>query len=85
MAAIIMPRPNSKRPTTRFFDFPYFVAHNFRAVMQEKKERWLELCALAAEEQDAQKLMELVSEINRLLEEKERRLGIIPPAKVPDH
>jgi hypothetical protein len=43
--------------------------------MQDKKERWLELCALAAEEQDPQKLMELVSEINRLLEQKERRLG----------
>ena len=42
----------------------------------EKKERWMELCAQAAIEQDPVKLMELLGEINRLLEEKERRLGI---------
>jgi hypothetical protein len=51
--------------------------------MQDKKERWMELCALAAEEQDPKKLMELVAEINQLLEAKERRLGIIPPAVKP--
>jgi hypothetical protein len=45
----------------------------------EKKERWMELCAQAAVEQDPKKLMELVQEINALLEEKERRLGILPP------
>ena len=45
----------------------------------EKKERWMELCAQAAVEQDPKKLMELVREINALLEEKERRLGITPP------
>ena len=38
------------------------------------KERWMELCELAANEQDSQKLLELVKEINRLLEEKEQRL-----------
>jgi len=45
----------------------------------EKKERWMELCAQAAVEQDPEKLLALVAEINKLLEEKERRLGIIPP------
>ena len=45
----------------------------------EKKERWMELCAQAAVEQDPKKLIELVQEINALLEEKERRLGILPP------
>ena len=45
----------------------------------EQKERWMELCPQAAVEQDPTKLMELVKEINNLLEEKERRLGIIPP------
>ena len=45
----------------------------------ERKERWMELCAQAAIEQDPAKLMELVREINSLLEEKERRLGIKPP------
>jgi hypothetical protein len=47
----------------------------------EKKERWMELCAQAAVEQDPAKLMELVREINNLLEEKERRLGITPPPR----
>jgi hypothetical protein len=37
-------------------------------------ERWKELCEQAAVEQDAEKLLELTREINRLLEEKEQRL-----------
>lgn len=45
----------------------------------EKRERWMELCEKAALEQDPGKLLALVAEINELLEEKERRLGIIPP------
>ena len=39
-----------------------------------KKERWQELCELAAKEQDADKLSELVEEIDRMLEEKQDRL-----------
>ncbi len=39
-----------------------------------KKERWRELCELAAVETDAARLLELAKEINRLLEEKEERL-----------
>jgi hypothetical protein len=35
----------------------------------DPKERWLELCTLAAKEQDANKLIALVTEINRLLKE----------------
>ncbi len=35
------------------------------------KQSWYELCELAAKEQDRQKLLELVQEINRLLEKKE--------------
>lgn len=38
------------------------------------KERWQILCEQAANEQDPQKLMDLVREINRLLEEKQKRL-----------
>jgi len=34
----------------------------------------MQLCERAASEQDPEKLMELVKEINRILEEKERRL-----------
>lgn len=40
----------------------------------KNKERWLQLCELAAAEQDPDKLFGLVQEINRLLEEKEERL-----------
>jgi hypothetical protein len=40
----------------------------------DKKERWQELCALAADEQNPEKLLELVIEINKLLAEKEDRL-----------
>lgn len=39
----------------------------------------MELCEQAANEQDPTKLMNIVDEINCLLEEKEKRLGIIPP------
>jgi len=43
--------------------------------MQGKlKEEWAQLCEQAAIEQDPQKLMLLVSEINRMLDEKEKRL-----------
>jgi hypothetical protein len=40
----------------------------------DEKERWMELCRLAAEEQDPAKLMALVAEINRILEAKEQHL-----------
>jgi hypothetical protein len=40
----------------------------------EARERWWQLCELAVKEQDPQKFMALIHEINRLLEEKERRL-----------
>jgi hypothetical protein len=53
-----------------------------RTIKQRKntQERWRELCAKAAAEQDGQKLSELVQEINHL-EKKERRLGVLPPKK----
>ena len=40
----------------------------------QQKERWKELCELVAQEQNPERLMELVAEINRLLEQKEQRL-----------
>ena len=40
----------------------------------EKKERWMELCEQAANEQDSDKLHRLVREITRLLDEKEENL-----------
>jgi hypothetical protein len=43
-------------------------------VQDKTKERWQEICAQAAIEQDGEKLIELTKEIVRLLEEKEARL-----------
>ena len=40
----------------------------------QNKERWLELCEQVEVEQDPKKLVELTTEIYRLLEEKRRRL-----------
>jgi hypothetical protein len=40
----------------------------------EKREQWMSLCEQAAEEQDPEKLMALVNEITRLLDEKRNRL-----------
>jgi hypothetical protein len=38
------------------------------------KESWMYFCEQAAVEQDPEKLIQLVNEINRMLEEKENRL-----------
>ena len=43
--------------------------------MQAQKEKWQRLCEQIAVEQDATRFMNLVNELNKLLEEKERRLG----------
>jgi len=43
------------------------------------KERWMELCEQAVREQDSGRLLELVREINRLLEEKRQRLERAKP------
>ena len=46
----------------------------------ENHEKWMELCALAAKEQDPAKLLALTKEINRLLSKKEQRIkGNISP------
>lgn len=42
--------------------------------MRENREKWMELCAQAASEQDSQKLMALIKEITALLEAKQERL-----------
>ena len=41
----------------------------------EKGERWRALCELAAKEQDHEKLLDLIRQINDLLSEKEHRLA----------
>ena len=40
----------------------------------KEPEKWMQLCEQAAHEQDSEKLMALVREIDRLLAEKEQRL-----------
>jgi hypothetical protein len=40
----------------------------------KEKERWMELCEQAANEQDSAKLLKLITEINRLLDEKSQRI-----------
>ena len=40
----------------------------------ELGERWRDLCSQAAQEQDPDRLMELIHQINEMLEEKEQRL-----------
>jgi hypothetical protein len=48
----------------------------------QNKERWEYLCEQAAVEQDSEKLIALIQEINRLLDEKKIRLtGKVPPSK----
>lgn len=41
--------------------------------MQDGKERWVQLCELAAVEQDREKLMAILKEVDRLLSEDENR------------
>jgi hypothetical protein len=45
-------------------------------MIDKDKESWLKLCEQAANEQNPEKLMHLVAEITRLLEEKEQRLKV---------
>jgi hypothetical protein len=47
--------------------------------MQQNRERWMQLAELAANEQDPDKLMKLVDEINLLLAQKQDRLRNLPP------
>ena len=48
-------------------------------MIAKQKEKWMELCELAANEQDAHKLMVLIAEITRLLELKQERLDTLNP------
>ena len=52
---------------------------SFGQTLMENHEQWMDLCALAAKEQDPAKLLALTQEIARLLERKEQRLkGQLP-------
>jgi hypothetical protein len=41
----------------------------------ENREKWMELCEQPSTEQDPEKLLALVQEINRLLEAKQERVN----------
>ena len=41
----------------------------------DKKESWMELCELAAQEEDSTKLMALIAEIDRLLQAKHQQVA----------
>ena len=43
-------------------------------MLGQNRERWMDLCELAAKEQDPEKLLKLVQQINQMLEEKQTRL-----------
>ena len=43
--------------------------------MRENTEKWMELCAQAANEQDSRKLMALIQQITALLDAKQERLA----------
>jgi len=55
-------------------------ARRNQAWVQRNREWWMELAELAANEQDPEKLIALVSEMNQLLDEKSKRLDNLPPA-----
>lgn len=48
-------------------------------MLSKQREKWMELCELAANEQDANKMMTLITEINRLLAVKRQRLDTSNP------
>jgi hypothetical protein len=50
----------------------------------DKKESWMELCELAAQEEDSTKLMALIAELERLLESKEQAVRK-PPISALEH
>jgi hypothetical protein len=50
----------------------------------DKKESWMELCELAAQEKDPTKLMALIGEIDRLLESKQQYVRKAP-SSVPEN
>jgi hypothetical protein len=52
-----------------------------KGVCLENREKWMELCEQASTEQDPEKLLTLVQEINRLLEAKQERLNKQKPSK----
>jgi hypothetical protein len=51
-----------------------YLSRGGSGAMRENREKWMELCAQAANEQDSQKLMALIKQITALLDAKQERL-----------
>jgi hypothetical protein len=66
-----MPLRPDKRALRREVRIKLLRSHT---MIGENEQRWKELCAQAAIEQDPKKLVELTKEIDRLLAEKQSRL-----------
>lgn len=58
----------------RFVWYKRFPLKRGGRAMEDNREKWMELCAQAASEQDSEKLMKLIAQINQMLEAKEQRL-----------
>ena len=50
-------------------------SHPDRSCVQNNRERWMELAEMAANEQDPDKLLDIIKEINFLLAQKQDRLN----------
>jgi hypothetical protein len=53
----------------------------YKNVAMKDNPHWMELCQQASVEEDPEKMMELIREINRLLDDKEERLKRESPKK----
>jgi truncated hemoglobin YjbI len=63
--------PTRESSLSDFYNHPEGGIRGMQELTQERtKERWMELCEQAAVELDSQKLMALISEINRMLDSK---------------
>ena len=72
------PRRQCTQPYIRFcrqYAIKTITCPLVKGVCLENREKWMELCELASTEQDPEKLLALVQEINRLLEAKQERLN----------
>lgn len=72
--AMFVPTPSSEKKLCQKARDNAYAQPGIRGNMQQNTERWRHLCELASVEQDSEKLVQLVREINDLLEAKRRRL-----------
>jgi hypothetical protein len=52
--------------------------------VEQNRERWLELAEMAVNEQDPDKFLKIIDEINALLAEKENKLDRLRKTKKPE-